>query len=63
MGFGTPGPQASTLIDIGNPKIDWVAMGKSMGVPSVSVNNAGDFYRAMMKSVSEPGPALIEVCL
>ena len=63
MGFGTPGPRASTLIDIGNPRIDWVSLGRSMGVPSVSVNGAGDFYRAMVQSAGEPGPMLIEVCL
>jgi hypothetical protein len=40
-----------------------VAMGKSMGVPSVSVDNAGDFYRSMVRSSQEPGPMLIEVCL
>ena len=63
MGFGTPGPQAAAMIDIGKPRIDWVSMGKSMGVPSVSVDNAGDFYRAMVSSVAEPGPRLIEVRL
>ena len=63
MGFGTPGPQALGLIDIGKPRIDWVAMGKSMGCPSVRVDNAGDFYTAMANSAREPGPCLIEVCL
>jgi acetolactate synthase-1/2/3 large subunit len=63
MGFGTPGPRALSMIDIDKPKIDWVAMGKSMGVPSVSVDNAGDFFRSMVKSSQEPGPMLIEVCL
>jgi acetolactate synthase-1/2/3 large subunit len=63
MGFGTPGPKAMSMIDIGNPRIDWCAMGKSMGVPSVKVDNAGDFYRSMVKSTHEPGPMLIEVCL
>jgi acetolactate synthase-1/2/3 large subunit len=63
MGFGNPGPQASALIDIGQPKIDWVAMGNSMGCPAVRVDNAGDFYRSMVKSSEEPGPMLIEVCL
>jgi acetolactate synthase-1/2/3 large subunit len=63
MGFGAPGPQALGLIDIGKPRIDWVAMGKSMGVPSVSVDNARDFYTAMVNSASEPGPSLIEVRL
>lgn len=63
MGFGVPGPQAIGLIDIGKPRIDWVAMGKSMGCPSVRVDNAADFYTAMINSAGEPGPALIEVCL
>src|SRR6202166_3630449 len=44
VGAGAPGPQALGLIDIGNPRIDWVAMGKSMGCPSVRVDNARDFY-------------------
>jgi acetolactate synthase-1/2/3 large subunit len=63
MGFGVPGPQASGLIDIGKPKIDWLAMGKSMGCPSVRVENAADFYTSLMNSAREPGPTLIEVCL
>jgi acetolactate synthase-1/2/3 large subunit len=63
MGFGKPGPKASAMIDIDKPRIDWVAMGKSMGCPSVRVDNAGDFYHSMVKSSEEPGPMLIEVCL
>ena len=63
MGFGTPGPQALGLIDIGKPRIDWVAMGKSMGCPSVRVEDAGDFYTSLVNSAKEPGPMLIEVCL
>jgi acetolactate synthase-1/2/3 large subunit len=63
MGFGKPGPRASAMIDIDKPRIDWVAMGKSMGCPSVRVENAGDFYHSMVKSSQEPGPMLIEVCL
>jgi acetolactate synthase-1/2/3 large subunit len=63
MGFGVPGPQAKRLIDIDQPRIDWVAMGKSMGCPSVRVENAGDFYTSLTNSAREPGPMLIEVCL
>jgi acetolactate synthase-1/2/3 large subunit len=51
------------MIDIDRPTIDWVAMAKSMGVPGTSVDNAGDFYRAMVRSSQEPGPSLIEVKL
>ena len=63
MGFGTPGPKALELIDMDRPRIDWVAMGKSMGVPSVRVENARDFYLSMVNSAKEPGPMLIEVAL
>ena len=63
MGFGKPGPKASAMIDIDKPRIDWVAMGKSMGVPAGRVTTAGDFYHAMVRSSSEPGPMLIEVSL
>jgi acetolactate synthase-1/2/3 large subunit len=63
MGFGNPGPQARGLIDLDKPRIDWLAMGESMGCPSVRVNNASDFYKSMVNSTKEPGPMLIEVCL
>jgi acetolactate synthase I/II/III large subunit len=63
MGFGKPGPRASAMIDIDKPRIDWLAMGKSMGCPSVRVDNAGDFYQSMVRSAEEPGPMLIEVAL
>ena len=63
MGFGKPGPRASAMIDLEKPRIDWVAMGKSMGVPSVRVETAGELYRSMKRSSHEPGPMLIEVAL
>jgi acetolactate synthase-1/2/3 large subunit len=62
MGAGqTPGPQAMAMIDIDRPTIDWCAMARSMGVPSVSVDTAQDFHTAMVRSVE--GPVLIEVKL
>ncbi|WP_321786847.1 acetolactate synthase large subunit [Paraburkholderia sp. J94] len=63
MGAGTPGERALSMIDIDNPRIDWLAMAKSMGVPGVAVETAEDFYKAMNDSVREPGPRLIEVRL
>jgi acetolactate synthase-1/2/3 large subunit len=63
MGFGAPGPQALAMIDIDRPRIDWVAMGTSMGVPSHRVTTAEDFHKSMVNSVREAGPVLIEVAL
>jgi len=63
MGAGTPGERALSMIDIDRPRIDWLAMAKSMGVPGVAVETAEDFHRAMVDSTREPGPCLIEVRL
>lgn len=63
MGAGAPGPQALAMIDIDRPRIDWRAMATSMGVPSVSVDTAEAFHKAMADSVRAAGPLLIEVRL
>ncbi|MCY0386212.1 acetolactate synthase large subunit [Robbsia sp. Bb-Pol-6] len=63
MGAGAPGARALAMIDIDRPRIDWLAMAKSMGVPAVAVDTAEAFHRAMANSVHEPGPCLIEVRL
>jgi len=63
MGFGAPGPQALAMIDIDRPRIDWQAMGRSMGVPSVAVTTAEDLHAQLRIANTEPGPKLIEVCL
>jgi acetolactate synthase-1/2/3 large subunit len=63
MGAGAPGPQALAMIDIDQPRIDWLAMATSMGVPSVSVDTAEGFHKAMLNSAREQGPTLIEVRL
>jgi acetolactate synthase-1/2/3 large subunit len=63
MGAGAPGPQALAMIDIDKPRIDWLAMARSMGVPAVAVDSAEGFYQAMANSARESGPTLIEVRL
>ena len=63
MGAGAPGARALAMIDIDRPRIDWLAMAKSMGVPAVAVDTAEAFHKAMADSVNEAGPCLIEVRL
>ena len=64
MGAGAaPGPRALTMIDLDKPRLDWQAMAKAMGVPSVAVDTADGLYRALANSVREAGPLLIEVRL
>jgi acetolactate synthase-1/2/3 large subunit len=63
MGAGSPGARALAMIDIDKPRIDWLAMARSMGVPAVAVDTAEAFHKAMVDSTREPGPTLIEVRL
>ena len=63
MGAGAPGARALAMIDIDRPRIDWLAMAKSMGVPAVAVDTAEAFHKAMADSVHADGPCLIEVRL
>jgi acetolactate synthase-1/2/3 large subunit len=63
MGAGAPGERALSMIDIDKPRIDWLAMAKSMGVPAVAVETAEGFYKALVDSTREAGPSLIEVRL
>lgn len=63
MGFGSPGPRPLAMIDIDRPRIDWLAMAKGMGVPSVRVSTAEGFHAALVACAREAGPFLIEVAL
>jgi acetolactate synthase-1/2/3 large subunit len=59
MGAGVPGQRALSMIDIDRPRIDWLAMAKSMGVAAAAVDTAESFHKAMVDSTREPGPSLI----
>jgi acetolactate synthase-1/2/3 large subunit len=64
MGAGDrPSAAALRMIDIDRPTIDWLAMGRSMGVPGVQVETAEDLARQLVAANGEPGPRLIEVKL
>jgi acetolactate synthase-1/2/3 large subunit len=63
MQAGTPGPQALAMMEIDRPRIDWLAMATSMGVPSRAVETAEDFTRALTDCMNARGPQLIEVRL
>jgi acetolactate synthase-1/2/3 large subunit len=60
MGLGQAGPVAKQMLDIDSPTLDFVAMGKSMGVPSCRVTTADELVKELARSFATPGPALIE---
>ncbi|WP_374532357.1 thiamine pyrophosphate-dependent enzyme, partial [Phenylobacterium sp.] len=62
-GSGNPGPSASKLLDLGDPKIDWVSLAKGLGVPAVRCETAEAFDAAFAKAMAEPGPKFIEAAI
>jgi acetolactate synthase-1/2/3 large subunit len=62
-GVKQPGRQAIGLIDLSNPKIDWVQASNSLGVRAVRVDTADALVREFERSLAEQGPRLIEVVL
>ena len=60
---GKPGQAAAGLLNLGEPRIDWVAMASAMGVPGVRCATAESFDAAFAAAMARPGPSLIEVQL
>jgi acetolactate synthase I/II/III large subunit len=61
MGVSVPGVNAAHLADIEG--IDWVALGKGMGVPAASVATGEELAREFEKALLEPGPHLIQAII
>jgi len=62
-GINSLGEAAAALIKMDNPPLDWIALGKSMGVPSVCVGTAEELAQELKAALNEPGPHLIEAVL
>lgn len=63
VGAHNPGPKAMSMLDLGNPALDWVSLAAGMGVPGVRVTTAEAFNRAFEGALGERGPFLIEAVL
>jgi acetolactate synthase I/II/III large subunit len=63
LGAGSPGPRAASMFEIGHPDLDWVQLGKGMGVPGIRVNSLDRFAKALRDGFMAEGPSLIEVPL
>ncbi|GAA4284219.1 acetolactate synthase large subunit [Brevibacterium daeguense] len=57
------GAKAESLLDIGSPVIDWVAVSQGMGVPAQRVETIEELSKAFEAALSDSGPRLIEVVL
>ena len=62
-GAGAPGAAAASLLDLGDPRLDWLALASGMGVPAVRCVTAEWFDATFAAAMGQTGPLLIEVAL
>lgn len=62
-GAGQAGPQAARLLDLGDPRIDWVSVANGLGVPAVRCETAEDFDKAFADAMANKGPRFIEAAI
>ncbi|MBV8928715.1 MAG: hypothetical protein JO152_06300, partial [Mycobacteriaceae bacterium] len=58
-----PGPNATALLDIGRPSLNFVALATGMGVPARRAASAEEFTAALAEALAEPGPHLIDAAI
>jgi acetolactate synthase-1/2/3 large subunit len=63
LGAGEPGPKARSLLDLGDPDLDFVKLGAGLGVESERVDTAEQLTGALERAIADPGPHLIEALL
>lgn len=60
VGGAPPGPQASGVLDIGRPDLDFVALARGMGVPATRASTGEELSTRLAAALRTPGPHLIE---
>ena len=63
IGVQETGPRAQAQLELGNPDIDFVALGTGLGVPSRRVDTAEQLTIALEQAAADPGPHLIEAVI
>jgi acetolactate synthase-1/2/3 large subunit len=63
VGAGNAGPKALSMLDIGHPDLDWVALARGMGVEAERAPDCAEFARAFEDAMKSKGPRLIEAVL
>lgn len=61
LGAGEAGHNASRMMDVTGPDLDWVALAEGHGVAAMRVTEAEAFNEVFAAAMARPGPCLIEV--
>jgi acetolactate synthase-1/2/3 large subunit len=57
---GKPGPKAASMLNIGSPDMDFVAIARGMGVQAERATTAEEFNALFAAAMAAPGPHLID---
>jgi len=63
IGVQEAGPKAQAQVELGNPNIDFVALGTGLGISSRRVDTAEQLTGVLEQAVADPGPHLIETVI
>nr|WP_217345161.1 acetolactate synthase large subunit [Noviherbaspirillum sp. L7-7A]MBV0879388.1 acetolactate synthase large subunit [Noviherbaspirillum sp. L7-7A] len=63
VGAGEPGTNASRMLNLDQPALDWVRLAQGMGVEAVRVETAEAFGDALRAALGRRGPFLIEAVI
>ena len=63
VGAVQTGDRAESMLSLDNPKIDWIQLSKSLGVPSFMPSTVKEFIKVFSQSINEAGPSLIVINL
>ncbi len=63
VGAGNGGPKALSMLDIGDPTLDFCKLAEGMGVAASRATTAEQFSEQFGDAVKQKGPRLIEVVL
>ena len=63
VGATAQSERSRSLLSLDRPAMDFTAMGKSLGVPSVRADDVESFTKALKRALAEPGPHLIEAMM
>ena len=63
VGAGTAGRNASRMLDLDNPALDWVSLARGMGVEAASASTVEDFSDLLRAACQRRGPFLIEALI
>ncbi|WP_237173665.1 acetolactate synthase large subunit [Paracandidimonas lactea] len=63
VGAGEPGRNASRMLDLDEPAIDWVHLAKSAGVEAARASDTATFIDVLRAALARKGPFLIEALI